>query len=243
MIRGLLKHAVNFPLSLLNARAVAQGWGPRGFVESFQELKERGFGNETIWDIGASDGCWTRQSQTVYTDSRYYLFEPLRSHKNQLESFSSVDPKIEFYPLGVANVNGQLTLNSHKGQSSILPSVEWCGDEETIEVRTADSIIEMTGVFPDCVKVDIQGYELAFLEGFVNNLQHCKFLLIEVSWIPLYSGAPFAAEIISHLATRGFHVYDVCTYAQRPLDNRLTQSDLLFANVNTGLFSRSGWAK
>jgi FkbM family methyltransferase len=240
--REYIKSHINHFLRLFGVRMVSARWGPRGFASAFRNLRDEGFDFKTIWDVGASDASWTQECREVFPSSDYYLFEPLQAHSSQLRSLSESDPRIHFFPCALGDAQGSAILNAHEGQSSILPSQEWKGQEERITLSTADEVIKQTGIVPDCVKIDVQGYELSLLRGFEANLRSCKFLLIEVSWIPLYENAPLADAIISFLAANGFHVVDICTYAQRPKDLRLTQSDVLFANTTTGLSSNTGWS-
>ncbi|WP_146676068.1 FkbM family methyltransferase [Pirellula sp. SH-Sr6A] len=221
---------------------VSSRWGPRGFATAFESIRDQGFDLKNIWDVGASDASWTKECREVFPMSDYFLFEPLKAHRNQLTAIGATDSKIHFFPCALGDTNGSAILNAHKGQSSILTSQEWKGHEEVISIMTADDVIKQTGIVPDCVKIDVQGYELSLLRGFASNLRSCKFLLVEVSWIPLYENAPLADTIISFLAANNFHIVDICTYAQRPKDFRLTQSDVLFANSETGLLSNTGWS-
>ncbi len=130
----------------------------------------------------------------------------------------------------------------HGGASSFLTSDQWQGALSTVKVRSIDSLIAAGLPVPDLLKADIQGYELEMLRGAEESLQKVKFIQLELSWIPLYEKSPIAADVIQYLGAKNFHVFDICTYSMRPFDQRLTQSDVIFANAELGYFNDSRWS-
>ena len=61
--------------------------------------------------------------------------------------------------------------------------------------------------------------------------------MVECNFQQPYHGIPFFHDVVTNLAKYGFRVFDFCTYAQRPFDLRLTQSDVVFAKGLPELFS------
>ena len=47
--------------------------------------------------------------------------------------------------------------------------------------------------------------------------------------------------MIAFAGRAGFRIYDICTYAGRPSDGELTQSDILFAREGSPLFANEAW--
>ena len=54
------------------------------------------------------------------------------------------------------------------------------------------------------LKVDVQGYEKAVLDGAVQLLTNCRAIIIEMSLVPLYEGQYMAWELWEHLMSVGF---------------------------------------
>jgi hypothetical protein len=61
--------------------------------------------------------------------------------------------------------------------------------------------------------------------------------LLEVSYRRIYKDLPLAHELIAFAGERGFRIYDICSYAGRPSDGELVQSDILFAPYSSPLFA------
>ena len=54
------------------------------------------------------------------------------------------------------------------------------------------------------LKLDVQGGELAVLEGGPRTLEHVQAVLVEVSFVELYTGQPLADKVFDRLRTLGF---------------------------------------
>lgn len=238
-----IRGGINILLRSIGLRLVNSEWGPRGFLASFSRLKALGHYPNIIYDVGASDGSWSGKLRSVFPDATYVLFEPLERHRAQLKSLSAANTKTFFHSVALgAREKGQL-LNVHDGQSSFFKSSQWSGGKQDVPVKTIDSLVRRGECPPpDLIKADIQGYELEMLNGAAQTLESCSFLFLEVSWIQLYENAPSAGEVFAFLSERDFHVFDICSYSTRPLDQRLTQSDVCFAHRRTGLFDDRRWS-
>jgi hypothetical protein len=84
--------------------------------------------------------------------------------------------------------------------------------------------------------MDIQGSELEALKGADQCLQTAEALLLEVSFRRIYVGAPLAEDVIGYCASKGYRIYDICSYDQRPGDGALFQADLLFMRKSSRVF-------
>src|SRR5690606_36781282 len=62
---------------------------------------------------------------------------------------------------------------------------------------------------PLLVKLDVQGFELAVLEGMPNVLARTDFICAEISFVDLFAGQPLADDVIAYLHPHGFRLADV----------------------------------
>jgi len=243
-MRQPIKAMINAVLKPLGVRVVNTEWGPRGFLTTFGKLRAFGYSPKVIYDVGASDGSWTRGLKRIFPVANYVLFEPLQQHARQLEQLVANTKGIAFCPCALGAKDDKLDLYVHEGQSSFFRSSQWLGPTYPVRVRSIDSLVQNNEYpAPDLIKADIQGFEMEMLKGAAKCLKHCSFIFLEVSWIQLYQNSPTAGEVIGWLAERGFHVFDISSYATRPLDKRLTQSYVCFAHIKTGLFDDSRWCE
>lgn len=218
-----IKDFVNRLFRKFGTRVVNKRWGPRGFMASFSQLKSEGYNPNVIYDVGASDGSWSLELKQLFSDSQYILFEPLPECADKLIEISENKPEFMYHPCALGSEAAELQLNQHAGQSSFLESKQWVGTKNCVAVKTIDGLVaDGACPPPNLIKADVQGFELELLKGAEQSLKTCDFLFLELSWLQIYKGGPYAGEILGYLADRGFHVYDIATYAQRPLDGRLT---------------------
>ena len=240
--RSRSRTALNAVAKLFGVRVVNARWGPRGFRASLEKTRVQGFSPTTVIDVGASNGQWTRECRQIFPGARYLLVDPLEENRPALEQLALTDPRIEVWHGALGAAAGRLELWAHGDQSSFLHSSDFPGTRRTVELRTLDSFIETSGLQPSMLlKADVQGYELEVLKGASQCLEMCEVLLIEVSIRRLYDGSPLAHDIVGYLGWKGFRVYDICSFVQRPADNELVQCDLVFAREGCKLFSYEGW--
>lgn len=88
------------------------------------------------------------------------------------------------------------------------------------------------------IKLDVQGAELQVLSGAKRTLQETEAVLLEVMLFGTMIGGPQLFDVVSRIKELGFVGYDVCGFLYRPLDNALSQIDMVFVREN-GLFRRS----
>jgi FkbM family methyltransferase len=179
----------------------------------------------------------------VFPGARYFLADPLLEHRSPLAVLSAQDERVSVWHGALGDREGTLLLHVRGHQSSFYSSPDGGGELLSVPVRTLDSFIESHQLEgPMLLKADVQGFELEVLGGARRCLDLTELLLLEVSFQPIYQGAPLADEVIVFLSKHGFRIYDICSYVQRPKDNELAQADLVFARKDSRLFSRIGWA-
>jgi FkbM family methyltransferase len=234
--------AVNAIAALFGVRIVNAGWGPRGVFDTLRRAKSRAFAPALVFDIGASNGQWTRECLSTFPAARYILIDPLECNREPLKTMAAQDNRITVWCGAAGASPGRLQIYEHGDQSSVLASQEFSGPLKSVEVGTVDLLFESQGSpAPVLFKADVQGYELEVLRGASRCLQSAEMLVLEVSYRRMYQDSALAHEIIAYVGDRGFRIYDVCSYLQRPADGELVQSDLVFVHESSPLFRYQGW--
>jgi FkbM family methyltransferase len=237
-----LKSIVNAAASLVGARVVGADWGPRGVRETLKRAKARGLSPALVFDIGASNGQWTRECRQIFTGARYVLVDPLEGNREALAGLAGTDDRLTVFSGVAAASAGHMQLYDHGDQSSVLSSEDFPGVLRTVEATTVDSLFELQDRrTPVLLKADVQGYELEVLKGATRCLEFTEMLILEVSFRRIYKDNALAHEIVAYVGERGFRIYEICSYLQRATDHDLIQSDFVFVHESSSLFSHQGW--
>lgn len=243
-MRTWAKAATNKLLNRLGLRVVSARWGPRGPWDALERARRHGIIPRQIVDIGASNGTWTRDCLRIYPDSRYFLVDPLSENVPHLKALESAQPNVRSWSGALGSAPATLELNTNGDQASFFKSESFPTLNITrVEVRCLDTFLGTELLQPpDFIKADVQGYELEVLKGASRCLTTTQLLLLEVSYRKMYEGLPLAHEVISAVGEWGFRIYDICTYAGRPSDGELVQSDILFAPASSPLFANERYS-
>jgi len=219
------------------------GFGDIDYAK-MQSFKNKGFNPSCIFDVGGSDGSWTRKILPLFPQADFYLFEPLADIAEsyaEVSSFVSGNAQTTLFKVAVGKENGNLTFN-HRKESPASSTAINVGNKDlyeqlTVPLVTLDSIIATTGPVPNMIKVDIQGGELNVLKGVVSNLCNVELLLLE-TWLGRgYAGnTPLVSELISFLTPFGFHMFDVGD-SWRNENGSLISQDFFFVNERSSLAS------
>jgi FkbM family methyltransferase len=196
---------------------------------------------DLVLDVGANDGPFARDLRAAGYRGRIVSFEPQSIAFASLQQAAAADPLWDCRRIAVGSRDGHAVLNvaANSSSSSLLemsplhlasaPESRYVG-EERVEVRQLDTLYEEL-LRPDdrvYLKVDVQGGELDVLRGAERVIAQASLVEAELSFVPLYEGAPRFDEVIDYLADRGFGVLSIEPVFVDPLDGRLLQVDAIF---------------
>jgi FkbM family methyltransferase len=196
-----------------------------------------------VLDVGANRGQWATEIRAGGYRGRIVSFEPGREAFQQLERAAADDPEWETRQVAIGDHAGNATLHltGNSVSSSLLalserqvatdPRSAVVG-EETVDVVRLDGMNDL--VHPNdriLLKADVEGGELAVLEGAGTLLAQVRLLELELSAVPLREGQPLLGEIVHWCDREGFAL----TGIEVSFRDRAT-GDLLSAN---GFFRRT----
>jgi len=222
-------------------QALLKGWDK----DHFQRLirwKDIGFEPETIYDIGANKGEWSRMCRHLFPGANLHLFEPLSRFHESLKRLESgrttFSGQTKLHPLALGDENGsaEIHVTENVAASSILaPKTETMtsrfgtksNQTEVIQVRRLDDLAgEEQLPTPTLVKIDVQGFESEVFKGGRNTLAQAKAVIVEVSLAELYQGQPLLMDMIELLESLEFSLDDLVESCRSWPDGRLWQVDL-----------------
>jgi FkbM family methyltransferase len=179
-----------------------------------------------------------RRNCTKFRDADILLIEPLAEFEPFLRKICTMY-KAQYVLAAAGATAGTAILNVHvdKWGSSLLkeiegPSVD--GGQRQVPIITVDQVCSdrnLKGPY-------FQGAELQVLAGASRTLRQTEAVILEVSLFESIIGAPQFGDVVSRMKQLGFVVYDAYGFLYRPLDNALSQVDIVFVRED-GPFRRS----
>jgi FkbM family methyltransferase len=186
-------------------------------------------GTLSVLDVGANIGFFSQEVLHAAPNSIVHAFEPFPAAYDQLQNRSQAsDGRIVPHMNAMSDQTGTslLFLNSEDVTNSLLPNADSAAEYQpsnysnpvgTLEVPldTVDLFCKKESI-PSIhlLKIDTQGADLKVLKGasgMIENDQIC-LILVEVLFVPMYSGQCWFHEIQTWLGERGFqlvHLYEI----------------------------------
>lgn len=153
-----------------------------------QNLKE----GDVFFDIGAHYGLWSLYSSMLVgnegkvlgfepSDAYQYLEINFKKYKNCTsvnQGISDEDNSMTFYSQG-CSTSGSLIKEITDINKNFSPDIEIT--EKSIVVNKIDSYCKKNAIFPDLIKIDVEGHEYKVIEGASQILNYkSPKLIIEI---------------------------------------------------------------
>ena len=192
-----------------------------------------------VIDIGANRGQFALVARGCFPDAEIVSFEPLAGPAQRYREIFRKDNRTSLYQCAIGPNPGRQVIHvSRRDDSSsmlsigarqriIFPGTEEVRTEE-VEVRRLEEVVSAENVRqPTLLKIDVQGYELAVLEGCSALIEYFSWVYVECSFIELYMGQSLVADVIRWLDRRRFELRGVynLVYDQQ---GKSVQGDFLF---------------
>jgi len=200
---------------------------------------------DCVIDVGANNGGFASAIRSLGYSGRIVSFEPLRTPYETLRQKASADNNWEAVNCAIGDSGGEVTINisGNSGlSSSILPMLDIHVNAapssryvatETVRKEQLDEILPQLGVGPanrTFLKVDVQGYESAVLDGASGLLADSSVvgLQLELSLVPLYGGAMTYREGFDRADALGMTLMGLDPVLADPNTGQLLQVDAVF---------------
>lgn len=193
-----------------------------------------------LFDVGSNEGWFFHCWKDWCPAAEVHAFEPQAEPLEASRRLYGNDPAIHLVNAAAGAVSGELHLNvmtESTVSSSFLAPVEatWSSigyrtgaiERRTVPVITLDEYAAekaIGGVY--LLKIDVQGFELAVLEGATSLLARTDHVFVEAAIRPLYEGAPRFSTIFDFLDAHGFHLMTMRAWHRG--NGVLVETDMLF---------------
>jgi len=183
---------------------------PRDHVEYLNSIKH--IEPRVIYDIGSCVLHWTKEAQKVWPNSKFYLFDAMEEveflydrlgYEYNLGVLSDSEKDVTFYK-SVISPGG----NSYYKEDSWATEIYYGKDSEmNVRTQTLDDVIKKKKfMYPDLVKIDVQGCEIDILNGMKETLKHCNHIIVELQHHQYNIGAPMNSYSILFIESLGFEL-------------------------------------
>ena len=202
-----------------------------------------GFSPASVLDVGAARGEWALQAARVWPDAGFLLIDPLEENRVALEQVVGTMRHATYELAAVGREVGSAVIHVHPDLdgSSLYEEREEtiAGSPRTVAATTVDRSVHEHGLEgPYLLKADVQGAELAVVEGATATLAATELAVLEVSLFDFFLGAaPQLEDLVAAMGARDFVVWDIFGMGYRPIDGALAQVDMAFVRRD-GMFRR-----
>lgn len=190
----------------------------------------------TVIDGGAYHGAKVRRLAAEFPHARIHAFEPGQDAFATLQHNVADLASVTLHACALSDVEGQADFYEHDSRymSSLLrinDDSQARSQARTVSVRMLDAVLHECGeTGADVIKLDLQGNELAALQGSVRALQRCQAALLEVNFRPRYQGGCSFEALAGFMGAHGFHLYRLYEIASAP-DQGWRNADALFVRA------------
>ena len=209
-----------------------------------KNLRRLGFEPSSIIDVGAYVGEWSMLAHGIFPQASILMIEAQQSKESKLSAISRAHPRRIQHRIALLGPEMRENVVFHECEaaptaSSVLTSRESLDFHEVRRrMETLDSVLESAGLGkPDFLKLDVQGYELEVLKGAPKTLATAEVILLEVSTLEMYEGAPLFHSVIAFMHDHAFRVFDIPTLMRVHGEDTLVQVDAIFVKETSPLIA------
>jgi FkbM family methyltransferase len=213
------------------------------FEPALKRLKALGLHPATVFDVGVAYG--TPNIYREFKDAKYYLIDPVPEALPYMQRWATkLQASIHNIALGEADSIMPIDVRDEFDGSTFFKEVGPDGHSHSVlvPVKRFDSVFHAEDMVRPCMlKIDVQGAELSVLKGVGALIKNIDLMIVETRLINTQVGSAHFFEVLDYLRPYGFTVYDLCGTSRRPLDNALTEIDVVFCPSDSFLLKDRRW--
>jgi FkbM family methyltransferase len=225
--------------------ACCRGSSFSSFLAVINRAAQCGLKFSSILDVGANCGCWSYYMKKKLSNELKYLM--IEGNDRMVANLKATELPFEIALVGASVHN--VTYYREKAEKEVYgtgnsvfrenTNVFADSDEVRSTVFPLDDLVKRhpaTGPF-QIMKLDIQGSELAALQGASQILQTVELIFAEISVMNYNTGAPSFFALHAHMESIGFVFYDIVEMGrvQRSL---LNQFDAVWVKKSSVLWKK-----
>jgi FkbM family methyltransferase len=189
----------------------------RRLASVLQDLKIR-----HVIDVGGNIGQFALRIRRSGFRGRIDSFEPARRAFDTLSATAAADLQWNVQQMALSSSAGAASLHLHDDSSlNSLSQTTVAGDRlfesigsrattltEDVRLARLDEL-DLPDVGPALLKLDTQGHDFEVIQGAGAVLDRCELLLIELSFVRLYTSSVPAPNALTRLSALGYDLVDL----------------------------------
>jgi FkbM family methyltransferase len=227
--------------SINNAPAIDNNYEFSMFA-ALKRCIDRGININTVIDVGASDGSWTRDCLKILPSADYLLIEAQEPHKLELDNLKKENDKVNYILAAAGNRDGVIYFDNSGlfgGLASESKLERNCIEVPVIRIDNEIQKQNMEG--PYLIKLDTHGFEVPILEGASNILEQAELVIIETYNYQLTKDSLKFYQMCEYMDKKGFYPIEMVDFMLRKYDNSFWQMDTFFIRKNRKEFSYNSY--
>lgn len=199
----------------------------------------------TIVDVGAASGTWTKLAMKRWPNAKYILVEPLSERTEELTALKNQYQNIEFVSAVAGNSSGKVgfsVANDLDGSGVYGKSAKGTTYREIDSVTIDELVDKHRAPGPYLLKLDTHGFELPIFEGAQQTLKQTELIIVECYGFFVSPHAKLFYELCAYLHEAGFRPVDLVDVVNRRKDGAFWQCDIFFARQNNPVFEDNFYA-
>jgi FkbM family methyltransferase len=212
--------------------------------DALELLHRAGFRPDVVIDVGANLGLWTAIARARFPGATYHLVEPHQGCVAVLKAIAERTARVHVHGTAVTRpgVPTVFMLGGGApeacGGNFVIDAPASAPDANPYPSTTLDSLFAGVEGTRLLLKLDVEGHELAVLEGASALLARTEVIIAEFWMFRLFDQPmPILPDLIASLDAHGFALYDVAALQGRLRDNRLESGDAVFVRRGSALLS------
>lgn len=191
----------------------------------------------TVIDVGASDGRWSKECMSFFPNAHYLLVEAQSDHLEGLKEFQREHKNSSFVLAAAGKENGTIYFDNSALFGGIASEKPFDSNSIKIPVVSLDSEIETRKLkAPYLLKLDTHGFEVPILEGAKKVISQANLIIIEAYNFNIEQDSLCFWELCNYMWNLGFRALEVVDLMARAYDGAFWQMDIFFIKKDHPIF-------
>ena len=177
--------------------------------------------NGVVIDVGANIGYFTCFAGKYCSSGHVYAFEMGKSNFDILNENVLLNRlnNVTTECYAVADLSSEVLIQDSAVGNAVLKIIEGKSQDDLVSVRciTLDEYCTTRNIFPDFIKIDVEGAEMKVLKGMTEILSSKVKLLIEIHETDLKYFQSSKEEVLNYLKSIGFKLEIIGNDVQKNL--------------------------